>query len=175
MADERDSLGPHVAAIAKSKRVQSLALKAVPLLLTAAIYPAFTWLTTRYDTESAKLLTARTGVVERIVGLPSPEQSITNEKTLRDRVLVLERESSLRHQEELRHDHELYSRVVSVAAATTERNAALRSAAARAAVSAYDRACNCWGEVGNVDRPYRCDGEPAKAAAQALETRPPGH
>lgn len=166
MTAEHDSLSPHLIALAKSQRARALAWRAATLFAAVAGYPAFQWLQTRYDRASAEALTARVAGMERVTGLPPIDprtgMTIPDEHSLRDRVKALEEQIAGWDAAQREHDIEVYERLVSLAAATTERRPALRAAAARAAVTEF-RA-----QIG------RGIG-PAQAASVALETAIPGH
>lgn len=170
---DRDSLAPLLTGAARSQRLAVFARWVGPLLLSGLVVPGFNWVTTRYDQASAERLTARVTVIERVTGLPAAGTG-EGERALRDRVTELEGRIADWDQAQLKHDHDVFANMVRVHAATGERNPALRAAAAREAVTDYERACNCFGEVGSPKNPYHCSTEPALAARAALETSVPG-
>lgn len=136
-----------------------------PLVLGGIAIPAWLWITTRYDVESAQKLTKRVGEIETALG-PKPDRQLGCDEdvppapfdaSLQDRERRVDRWVRCRDKEQARHDTLLYRRMVSIAAATTEHRPALRAAAAREAVGRFDRGID-YGDP------------PEKAAQEALET-----
>lgn len=160
--DDGDSLGPHLAAIAHSRKAQAFALSAVrwlvPLLMGSVAVPSFKWLESRYGRADAEQVVLRVTRLERVTGLP-PTDAESHVRTLRDQVVELQDRLMSVEQRALEREHELYSLLVAEA----------NRGRARQALDAFERAARCLGEVGSGTNPYRCAQRPAEAAAPLLQ------
>jgi hypothetical protein len=166
MAEESDSLAPHIAAITRSKRfwsgVFTVLRVLLPIVTGTLVVPAFQWTTTRYGRADAEALTTRVTVLERLVGLP-PAEELARVHTVRDRMLEIELTMRNREQAALEREHAIYTGLI---AATHRSKAALHEA-----LVAFERDCRCLGTVGDEASPYRCARSPADAAEAYLPPR----
>lgn len=162
--DDGDSLGPHLAAIARSRRAQAYALTALrwlaPMLMGSVAVPTFKWIETRYDRASAEALGLRLTRLERVTGLP-PTEAESRERALRDQMLELRTHLDLIEQRMLEREHQLYALLVAEA----------NRGHVRQALDAFERLARCVGEVGAAPSPYRCAQRPAEAAAGLLQQK----
>lgn len=161
--DDGDSLGPHLAAIARSRRVQAYALTALrwlaPMLMGSVAVPTFRWVETRYDRASAEALVRRVTQLERVTGLPPTPAEAAAVRSLQDQVIELRGMLLAAEQRVLEREYKLYSLLVVEAS----------RGHARQALDTFERLARCAGEVGSAPNPYHCAQRPAEAAAGLLQ------
>lgn len=160
--DDGDSLAPHIAAIARSRRAQAYALTALrwlaPAFMGSVAVPAFKWVESRYDRASAEAVVLRVTQLERVTGLP-PVPAEAAEHTLRDQVAELRGLLFATEQRVLEREYKLYSLLVVEASRGHTRQA----------LDAFERFARCAGEVGSAANPYHCAQRPAEAASGLLQ------